>query len=309
MANMAKNRRLVGSLLVLVVVLIFSVTSVTIIEPTERGVAVTLGTPGSEVLGPGMHFHAPMGITRIKKVSVAPINKRMTFSVGTDGAITRDMQTVGAMVEVFWKYDENRIVEAVSQYNKNIIEDAIIKSTIASVKEAVGNYTIYELVENQKIISPAIQELIVSKAVNYPIVVTQLAVTNWDWSDNFDKQIQETMLRTQQVRQAEQDLKLTQTNAQKQVAEAEASKNAAILKAEAELETAKRNAEAKKVEADSIAYYNSKVSQNMTVQREQWQHDEQMAYYNKWNGILVPQYVPLTAAGGIVNIPAPSGKN
>lgn len=27
-----------------------------------------------------------------------------------------------------------------------------------------------------------------------------------------------------------------------------------------------------------------------------------MKYYEKWNGELVPVYIPLTAAGGIVNL-------
>ena len=46
------------------------------------------------------------------------------------------------------------------------------------------------------------------------------------------------------------------------------------------------------------------IAQNMSVQQQQWKHEEQMAYYDKWNGNLVPQYVPLTAAGGIINLPA-----
>ena len=40
----------------------------------------------------------------------------------------------------------------------------------------------------------------------------------------------------------------------------------------------------------------------MIIQQQQWKHEEQMAYYDKWNGILVSQYIPLTAAGGIVNL-------
>ena len=77
------------------------------------------------------------------------------------------------------------------------------------------------------------------------------------------------------------------------------------LEAEAQLIKAQNEAQAKKAEADGIAYYNQKVAQNMAVQQAQWKHEETMAYNEKWNGILVPQYVPLTAAGGIVNIPVP----
>jgi len=78
------------------------------------------------------------------------------------------------------------------------------------------------------------------------------------------------------------------------------------LDAEAQLIKAENEAKAKKAEADGISYYNAKVTQNIAVQQQQWKHEEQMAYYEKWNGILVPQYVPLTASGGIVNITTPA---
>lgn len=141
---------------------------------------------------------------------------------------------------------------------------------------------------------------------DYPITISRTTITNWDWSDDFDRQIKETANRTQQVKQAEQEANIAAANAQKLVREAEAKKQAMQLDAEAQLIKAENEAKAKKADADGIAYYNAKVAQNMAVQQQQWKHEEQMAYYEKWNGILVPQYVPLTASGGIVNIPLPS---
>ena len=57
---------------------------------------------------------------------------------------------------------------------------------------------------------------------DYPIDISQTTITNWDWSDDFDKQIKETANRAQEVKKAEQDLKLAEQQAQKQVKEASA---------------------------------------------------------------------------------------
>ena len=124
----------------------------------------------------------------------------VNFSVGKDGAITKDMQTVGSQVTVFYRYDESRIMDAIKKYSDSILENAITRSLVASVKESVGKYSIYELVENQDKITADVGTSLSQKLSEYPIEVTQLTISNWDWSDDFDKQIKETMNRTQQVR-------------------------------------------------------------------------------------------------------------
>ena len=290
------------SLIVLAVIAAAAYESVSVVAPNERGVQVMLGEVTGDVLEPGMHFHPPF-VSTIKKYSIVPKGMNVTFSVGKDGAITKDMQTVGSQVTVFYRYDGAKIMDAVKKYNESILENAITRSLVASVKESVGKYSIYELVENQDKITTDVTTALNAKLAEYPIEVTQLTISNWDWSEDFDKNIKETMNRTQQVRQAEQDLKLAETNAQKQVAEAEAQKKAAEQTAEGELIKAQKAAEAKRVEADALAYYNSKVAQNYQVEIKLKELEIELEKAKKWDGRQVPEYVPLTASGAIVNLP------
>ncbi|MDY2843172.1 MAG: prohibitin family protein [Treponema sp.] len=277
--------------------------SITVVGPNERGIEVKLGEVSGDVLQPGMHYHIPF-ISVIKRYSIVPKGMNVNFSVDEDGAITKDMQTVASQVTVFYRYDDARLMDAVKKYSESILQNAITKSLISSVKEAVGKYSIYDLIENQDKITQAVQSNLSAKLAEYPVEVTQLTISNWNWSDDFDKNIKETMNRTQQVRQAEQDLKLTETNAQKQVAEAEAAKKAAEQTAEGELIKAQKAAEAKRVEADALAYYNAKVAQNYQVEIKLKELEIELEKAKKWDGRQVPEYVPLTAAGGIVTLPA-----
>lgn len=278
-------------------------SSYTVVEPNERGVKVTLGEISGGVVEPGMHFHAPF-VSEIRTYSVVPKGMNANFSVGKDGAITKDMQTVGSQVTVFYRYNIEKILDAVTKYNDDMLENAITRSLVACVKEAVGKYSIYELVESQDKITADVSSSLTNRLAEYPIEVTQLTISNWDWSDDFDKQIKETMNRTQQVRQAEQELKLKETNAQVQVAEAEAEKKAIQQRAEADLIKAQKAAEAKQVEADALAYYNAKVAQNQALQIKLKELEIELERAKRWDGREVPEYIPLTAAGGIVTMPA-----
>lgn len=281
---------------------ILCVQTCTVIDPNERGINVTLGKIKGGTLEAGVHLHAPF-ISKIRTFRLEPKTYTTTFSVGNDGAITKDMQTVGATVAVRYMYDESRIMDIVTTYKDDRIIEAAMQDNIkASLKETTGKYSIYDLVEKQNEITSEVASAMLNRMQSYPIKLSQTAITNWDWSDDFDKQIKETANRTQQVRQAEQEANVAAAQAQKLVNEAKAKKEALQLESEAALIKAQNEAKAKQAEADGIAYYNAKVAQNMTVQKQQWEHEEQMAYYEKWNGILVPNYIPLTAAGGIVNL-------
>ena len=86
-------------------VLVVCIQSCSIIDPTERGVTITLGQV-KEVLEPGMHFKAPF-ITRVKTYDITPIAYKKSLGIGVDGAITSDKQTIGVDYELYWKYKED----------------------------------------------------------------------------------------------------------------------------------------------------------------------------------------------------------
>ncbi len=299
---------IIALVVVLALVIVFNCLST--VGPTERGVLVTLGKAEDKVLEPGLHFTIPFAQT-IKKYSLAPINYGIEFSIGSDGAVTKDMQTVGLIADVFWTYDESRLYDAATKYTESSLRNAIEKTMLASVKESVGKYTIYEIVEMQEKISHEISDSLTTKMSSYPIVITQIAISNWDWSPAFDEQIAETMKTTQQVKIAEQELQITQQESQKQIKEAQAEQEAIIIRANAEkekslvaaetaLEVAKLEAEAKKVAADALAYYNQKIAENLEVEIELRKIEVEKERVEKWNGQYVStyQYGPIPVTQG-----------
>ena len=78
--------------------------------------------------------------------------------------------------------------------------------------------------------------------------------------------------------------------------------SAAEQTAEAELIKAQKAAEAKRVEADALAYYNEKVAQNYQVETRLKELEIQLERAKRWDGREVPNYLPITAGGTIVDL-------
>lgn len=272
-------------------------SSYSVIDPNERGIDVKLGQMQDEIIQPGLHWRTPF-ITETRKFRLEPKTYEVSFSVGNDGAITKDMQTVGATVAVRYVYDETRIKDIVTLYAKDsVIENAMKDNVKASLKETTGKYSIYDLVAHQNEITNEVANAMLTRMSNYPIAINQTTITNWDWSDDFDRQIKETANRTQQVKQAEQEANIAAAQAQKLVKEAEAKKQAAELDAQAEIARANGLAESKKIKADAQAYENQKIAQNLDVMKAQWDYEISKIRASKFNGVEVSNqsvYVPNT---------------
>lgn len=291
------NIKLIITGIVFFIIMAVGLDSYSVIDPNERGIDVRLGQMQDEVIQPGWHWRTPF-ITETRKFRLEPKVYEVSFSVGNDGAITKDMQTVGATVAVRYVYDETRIKDIVTLYaNDSVIESAMKDNVKASLKETTGKYSIYDLVAHQNEITNEVANAMLTRMSNYPIDINQTTITNWDWSDDFDRQIKETANRTQQVKQAEQEANIAAAQAQKLVKEAEAKKQAAELDAQAEIARANGVAEAKKIKADAQAYENQKIAQNLDVMKAQWDYEISKIRASKFNGVEVSSqsvYVPNT---------------
>lgn len=279
-------------------VLITCINSCSVVQQRERGVLYQFGV-AKQVVEPGLTFKAPF-IQKVKKYSIAPRTFEVTFPVGQQGAITKDMQTVGTTVNVKYAFDENKIMDVATRYGDSVVESAMKSNVMASVKEVVGTYSIYELVEKQPEVTTKVASAILSRMADYPILISQTTITNWDWSDDFDKQIKETANRAQAVKIAEQEALVAEASAQKKVKEAKANKEAAELDAEAQIAKARGESEAKKIKADADAYEARQIAANQQAYQRQWDYEIQMERAKHWNGKEVPDAAYIVPGTGAV---------
>ena len=329
------NFKFIVSIVCVVLALVLVVSSFTIISPTQRGIMITLGKSGDTVITPGLNVHIPL-IQRVAKYDLAPKNIDLNFTPGQDAAVTLDMQSVACSMSVYWTYDESRLIDAVTRYSSASIKSLIEKNSLGAIKEVVGEYSIYDIVEKQGEVTAKVYDSLTNRLKDCPVIITNVTIGNWDWSAEFDAQIAATMAMTQQSKIAEQELAVTKQQVQKQVAEAEAAKQKAEIEAQMKVTVAEQaalareaeakglanaqkiaaegEAEAKKIEADAEAYarqkegeaeasYYSSLEPYMNTVETIRELDISKVRAELWNGVEVSTYIPLTASGAVVTIP------
>lgn len=321
-----KTKSLTGLIIGAIVgvfVLITGLQCCSSVGPTERGIAVTMGKPSTEILTPGMHFKAPF-VQSIVTYDLTPIAYTKTISADDDNApVTSDKQSIGVGFEMFWSYDEDRLYEVATKYRtKDSIYEPSSSALKSILKDEIGKITIDKIVTDQA----GLQERIRVRFENdkdvqkLPIVIQSFRLANVDWSKEYDARIKKTMETQMEVEQTKQEVAKAEAAAQRQIKEAEAEKQrieleseAALIKAQkeaqAKIELAKGEAEAKKVKAEAEKYEAQQIAQAQQMKQAQWAHEEKMKSmeveeikWKNWDGDLNPKYVPITAAGTIVDL-------
>ena len=314
--NQSKMPRLVklGIGLFLLILILFLCWPVKVVKATERGIKYTFGKPDSSVLLPGIHARIPFAQS-VKTWSIVPSKLAIDIPINDSGAISKDNQIIGARLVVYWQYDEDRIYDIATGYSEKAIHDLLASDANSSIKTVIGSYTIFDLADNQSIIGDRVTQLIRTHLATRPIKITQINISNFDWSKEFDAQINATMKAAQQVREAEQRANIAEQESRRQVIESQAKAQAEIAAAEGRLKTAELEAQAritraagerdaKIAEGEGIQRYNYLVAQNLNVEIRLRELEIELEKAKRWDGRQVPTYVPLTPSGAIVTLPS-----
>jgi regulator of protease activity HflC (stomatin/prohibitin superfamily) len=311
-----ETKKLIKSAVIAVIavaiIVIFNPTSC--VGATERGIRYTFNKPSEEVLLPGIHLRAPL-IGSIKTWSIVPNKLAIDIPIDSAGAISKDNQIIGVRLVVYWQYDENDIYTIAARYSEKSIENILASEVNSAIKTIIGTYTIFDLAANQSVIGDKVYQLIQSHVKDRPVEITQLNISNFDWSPDFDKQINATMEAAQRVRQAEQQANIAEQENRRLAIEAEAKAKAQVAKAEGDLREAELNAQARIVranaerdakiaEGEGVRQYNQLIAQNLQTEIRIRELEIELERAKRWNGVEVPTYLPLNPAGGIVTLPA-----
>lgn len=275
------------------IALLVSLSSV-VINSDERGLKFTLGKIEEVELGPGLHFKIPF-FQSIDAITIRPILLEKKVEVAAEGAITKDNQTIGAQLSVYYTYNQGSLVSMYKSVGQEKMTSILNDTIKESFKAEIGKYDIFALPTSQDDIQTKTLAQIRGKVSVYPITVTELKITNYDWSEEFDTQIKATMAKAQQVKQKGQELLIEEQEAQKKVKQAEAQKTSDVTKAEGGRDAAKLDAEALELKGQGIKKYNEALKQNMELEVQLRKLEIEKIRAEKWNG----QYVPTNNYGPI----------
>lgn len=177
----------------------------------------------------------------------------------TTAAYSSDAQPMEVAMTVQYQILSDKVVDIATQYgNLKALENRIQSIAIEKTKSVLSGHKAMDIIANRASISPAV-EVVIKDAVGeeYYVNIVTIVLTNIDFSDAFEKAVEDKMIAEQSKLKADYEN-------QTKVAKAEADAQAKLKAAQAAIEIAKAEAEAKMIAAQAEADANKIVNDSIT---------------------------------------------
>jgi regulator of protease activity HflC (stomatin/prohibitin superfamily) len=260
---------LIGLGLIIVVSLMFSAFYT--IDAGERGIVTRLGAI-DRVASEGLNFKIPI-IEDATKYNIRVIKAEVEGSAGT-----KDMQDVRTAIALNYRLDSSD--EGIKYFYANIrsnVLDTIIQPNInESFKAVIARYKVDELLANRENVKSEITENIKAKLKPYHIIVDNVSITSFLFSEQFNKAIEAKQVAEQDALTAKNKLEQVKVEAEQKIASARA-------------------------EAESLKLQKQEITPMLLELRKT---EVQKAMIDKWDGqgAIVPQVVLGQGQGTILNL-------
>ncbi|EHL08952.1 SPFH/Band 7/PHB domain protein [Desulfitobacterium hafniense DP7] len=202
--------------LVIVLLVILALDAFVIVNAGQRGIVLQLGAVRPIVLTEGLHFKIPF------VQSVVPMEVRVQKSQSEQTAASKDLQIVTTTVAVNFHLDPiqvNKLYQNVGlSYGERIVDPAIGEA----VKAITAQYTAEELISKRSEVSAKIKETLASKLATYYMVLDEINITEFKFSQEFNNAIEQKQIAEQQALKANLDLQRIEIEAKQKVEQAKA---------------------------------------------------------------------------------------
>ena len=162
-------------------------------------------------------------------------------------AYSQDAQTMNLKLTVQYRIQADKVLNINKEFGSLEVLESRIKSIVEEkTKATMSSMQAMKIIEERESLSSKVIESVSDATANYYVEITNVLITNIDFSDAFEQAVEDKMISEQQQLQAEYEAKKAET-------EAKGKLEVAKLQAEAELEKAKKEAEATEVKAEAEA--------------------------------------------------------
>ncbi len=224
MKNILKNKKNIIIAIPIFLVIILLLASFTTIKSGEVGIRIRFGKVVNKATTEGINYKVPF-IEKIEKMNI----KVQKIEVKTSSS-SKDLQEVDMSLAVNYQINKNNAVQLYKNvgtgYREIVLEPAIEES----IKAVTSQYTAEELITHRSDVSSKCMEVLSKKVDKYGLSVSDFNITNFNFSEEFDKAIEEKQVAEQKVLTAKQELEKEKIEAQKKIVKAEAEKKANEMK-------------------------------------------------------------------------------
>ena len=154
-------------------------------------------------------------------------------------AYSKDAQTMDVAMTVQYQIDTTKAIEIANKYGSiMVLANRIESIATEKTKSTLSSYSAMNIIETRSTISPQVEEIIKSTVdEEYYVNIVAVVLTNIDFSDAFEKTVEDKMIAEQEKLKAQYEKETAIVNAEKEL-------EVAKLAAQAKIESAKADAQA-----------------------------------------------------------------
>lgn len=236
------------------------------VDQGQRGVLLRNGALVG-VAQPGLGFKVPW-IDSVRKISV----QQHTIPYEGVQAYSKDQQTATLRLSVIYSVPTDRVADVYSEYGSiDAMQSRLIDRQVNEQVEIIfGKFNAITAVQDRARLSLEISNAI-KKAVIGPLMLTSVQVENIDFSDAYEKSIEQRMQAEVEVQKLRQNAEREKVQAEIVVTQARGAADSTLAKAEADAKATvlRGDAEARAIRARGDALRDNPNLVSLT-QAEKW---------------------------------------
>lgn len=178
------------------------------IKSGEVGIKTRFGKVVENQMNEGINFKIPF-IEKIVKMNI----KVQKTEFDTEGS-TKDLQIIKSTVAVNYRVESNKSTKLYKTVGTNY-EDTILQPSIKeSIKSAIAKYNSEEITTKRAEVSKSCLDVLQQKVKKYGIVIEDFNLTNFSFSEEYTRAIEEKQVAQQNLEKAKLEAETKKTKAQ-----------------------------------------------------------------------------------------------
>jgi regulator of protease activity HflC (stomatin/prohibitin superfamily) len=216
--------KIVSGIAAVLIVVLIGANSFVSVEYGHVGLYKTFGKLNDNTLSPGIHFKVPFIQTVIQ------VNTQVTKAETDTTASSKDLQPVSTHVAVNYSVNKASAYNLMNNIGGNF-DNVIINPAIQEiVKEVTAKYPAEDLITRRDLVAGEISEHLTTRLAKYNLIVNDINIVNFKFSEAFDQSIEAKQVAQQQALKAENDLRRIEIEAKQKIAQAQAEAESLRLK-------------------------------------------------------------------------------
>ena len=182
-------------------------------------------------------------------------------------AYSSDAQTMDVAMTLQYQIMSDKAIEIAKEYGSlTVLQNRIQSIAIEKAKSVLSSYKAMDIISERATMSPLVEESIKSAISDkYFVTISTVVLTNIDFSDAFEKAVEDKMIAEQNQLRAEYEnaakIAAAEAEAEAAIQKAKGEAEAKLTAAQAEIEIAKAKAEAKIAQAQGEADAQLKIAE------------------------------------------------